>query len=66
MPVNRREFIKTAGSAIAGAAVGSAISIGIEEAKKRTAIAHINVNDNFFILKHFWITLLVFIIVITA
>ena len=36
MPVNRREFIKTAGSAIAGAAVGSAISIGIEEAKKRT------------------------------
>jgi L-alanine-DL-glutamate epimerase-like enolase superfamily enzyme len=36
MPFNRREFIKTAGSAIAGAAVGSAVSYGIEEAKKRT------------------------------
>ena len=36
MPLNRREFIKTAGSAIAGAAVGSAVSYGIEEAKKRT------------------------------
>ena len=36
MPFNRREFIKTAGSAIAGAAVGSAVSIGIEEAKKRS------------------------------
>ena len=36
MPFNRREFIKTAGSAIAGAAVGSAVSYGIEEAKKKT------------------------------
>ncbi|MBR7004662.1 MAG: dipeptide epimerase [Bacteroidales bacterium] len=36
MAIKRREFIKTAGSAVIGAAVGSAVSIGIEEAKKRT------------------------------
>ena len=36
MPFNRREFIKTAGSAIAGAAVGAATSFAVEEAKKRT------------------------------
>ncbi|MBQ8060927.1 MAG: dipeptide epimerase [Bacteroidales bacterium] len=36
MAIKRREFLKTAGSAIVGAAIGSAVSIGIEEAKKRT------------------------------
>ena len=36
MPVNRRDFIKTATSAVAGAAVGAATSFAIEQAKKRT------------------------------
>ena len=38
MAIKRREFLKTAGSAIAGAAVGSAVSFGIAEAKKRVAV----------------------------
>ena len=35
MAIKRREFIRTFGSALAGAAVGSAVSIGVEEAKKK-------------------------------
>ena len=49
MAIKRREFLKTAGSAIAGAAVGSAVSFGIAEAKKRTVGSsfegyHVNTN----------------------
>lgn len=49
MAIKRREFLKTAGSAIAGAAVGSAVSFGIAEAKKRTVWSsfegyHVNTN----------------------
>ena len=49
MAIKRREFLKTAGSAIAGAAVGSAVSFGISEAKKRTVGSsfegyHVNTN----------------------
>ena len=36
MAIKRREFLKTAGSAIVGAAVGSAVTIPVQEAKKRT------------------------------
>ena len=36
MPVNRREFIKTATSAVAGAAVGAATSYAVQQVKKRT------------------------------
>ena len=36
MPFNRREFIKTATSAVAGAAVGAATSYAVQEVKKRT------------------------------
>ena len=35
MAIKRREFLKTAGSAIIGAAVGSAVTIPIEKAKKK-------------------------------
>ena len=35
MAIKRREFLKTAGSAIVGAAVGSAVTIPIEKAKKK-------------------------------
>ncbi|MBQ6286533.1 MAG: dipeptide epimerase [Bacteroidales bacterium] len=35
MAIKRREFIKTAGSTIAGMAVGSAVSFGVAEARKR-------------------------------
>ena len=49
MAIKRREFLKTAGSAIAGAAVESAVSFGIAEAKKRTVGSsfegyHVNTN----------------------
>ena len=36
MAIKRREFLKTAGSAIVGAAVGSAVTIPVQEARKRT------------------------------
>ncbi len=36
MPFNRREFIKTATSAVAGAAVGAATSYAVQQVKKRT------------------------------
>ena len=35
MAIKRREFIRTFGASLAGAAVGSAVSFGIEEAKKK-------------------------------
>ena len=35
MGIKRREFLKTAGSAIVGAAVGSAVTIPIQEARKK-------------------------------
>ena len=38
MAIKRREFLKTAGSAIIGAAVGSAVTIPIEKAKKKALV----------------------------
>ena len=50
MPFNRREFIKKATSAVAGAAVGAATSYAVQEVKKRTVGAtvegyHVNTAD---------------------
>ena len=41
MPFNRREFIKTATSAVAGAAVGAATSYAVQQVKKRTVGASV-------------------------
>ena len=41
MPFNRREFIKTATSAVAGAAVGAATSYAVGQVKKRTVGASV-------------------------
>ena len=49
MAIKRREFIKTAGSAIMGAAVGAAVTIPIEEAKKKAlgnSVQSYHVNKN--------------------
>ncbi|MBR4166690.1 MAG: dipeptide epimerase [Bacteroidales bacterium] len=49
MAIKRREFIKTAGSAILGAAVGAAVTIPIEEAKKKAlgnSVQSYHVNKN--------------------
>ena len=49
MAIKRREFIKTAGSAIVGAAVGAAVTIPIEEAKKKAlgnSVQAYHVNKN--------------------
>jgi L-alanine-DL-glutamate epimerase-like enolase superfamily enzyme len=49
MAIKRREFIKTAGSAIVGAAVGAAVTIPIEEAKKKAlgnSVQSYHVNKN--------------------
>ena len=49
MAIKRREFIKTASSAIVGAAVGAAVTIPIEEAKKKAlgnSVQSYHVNKN--------------------
>ena len=49
MAIKRREFIKTAGSALVGAAVGAAVTIPIEEAKKKAlgnSVQSYHVNKN--------------------